>query len=114
MRWIKVETHLSTKSEILRLALRLGISRHEAVGLCLAFWSWADNETQDGRLVCCTPEMLDGILHYPGLAEALTEVGWLAVDGGDLVIPNFERHNGQSAKRRAAEAKRQAKRRKTY
>lgn len=114
MRWIKVETHLSNKSEIIRIALRLDTSRHEAVGLCLEFWSWADIETEAGCLPHFTPEMIDQIIDRAGFAAALIEVGWLVIDGSDLIIPNFKRHNGLSAKRRAADAKHRAKQRGTY
>ena len=37
---------------------------------------------------------------FPGFADALEEVGWLSADD-ELTLPNFDRHNGKTAKTRA-------------
>ncbi len=113
MQWIKVENHLVKKSETMQLAGLLGVSRHEAVGLCVEFWSWADYETEDGRLPGITKELIDGIVGRVGFVDAMLnpQVGWLTEENGVFVIPKFERHNGNSTKRRLAAAERQFKRR---
>src|SRR5262249_47303914 len=54
---------------------------------------------------------LDRRVGHEGFCEALQEVGWLTVELDRLVIPRFERHNGQSAKRRALTADRVARHR---
>lgn len=36
-----------------------------------------------------------------GFADALIQVGWLVENDGGLSLPNFERHNGKSSKKRA-------------
>jgi hypothetical protein len=38
---------------------------------------------------------------YLRRAEAMKKAGWLAVKNGSLVFPNFDRHNGSTAKTRA-------------
>jgi hypothetical protein len=43
----------------------------------------------------------------------MISVGWLVDDGGSLVLPEFDTHNGQSAKRRAQDADRKKVVRKT-
>ena len=49
--WIKVETTLPQKLELLKLSLRLRIPRREAIGLCIEFWLWADSVArEDGVL----------------------------------------------------------------
>jgi hypothetical protein len=52
--------------------------------------------------------MLDALLDRDGIATALIEVGWLQVRNGSLVIPNFDRHLSESAKKRGLSAKRTA------
>ncbi len=111
MGWIKIETHLCRKSEIIRIAQTLGISRNEAVGLCIEFWSWADSETTDGLLSGCAFEIIDNAVGHGGFAAGLLSVGWLEERDEGLNIPNFDRHNGKSAKKRMNDAIRQQKRR---
>jgi hypothetical protein len=54
---------------------------------------------------------VDAMLSQPGLCRALEMVGWLKIDKepAKIVIPNFERHNGESAKKRALKNERQAR-----
>lgn len=104
--WIKVDSQTARKSEVVRLARHLNVNRHEALGLCVAFWGWADGESDDGYLPGCTTEMIDEIMGHPGFAKALQKVGWLVGDKEGLFIPNFDRHNGESAKKRALATRR--------
>jgi hypothetical protein len=41
-----------------------------------------------------------------GLTQELVRVGWLVVTKDGVTVPNFDRHNGQSGKRRAVTMKR--------
>src|SRR5690606_28011622 len=53
------------------------------------------------------PELLDHVIGWDGFARAMEAVGWLQFDGLEtLTLPEFEAHNGQSAKRRAEDQKR--------
>jgi hypothetical protein len=50
---------------------------------------------------------LDQMVGWTGLSSAMLAVGWLSFDGDQtLSLPEFEEHNGQSAKRRADDSKR--------
>ena len=111
MSWIKVETNTATKAEVLRIAASLGANRHEALGLCVAFWAWADGETDDGFLAGCTPELVDAVIGRPGFCRAMIAAGWLLEDSGGLLVPFYARHQGKSAKARALAAERQARQR---
>lgn len=106
--WIKVETTILRKREVFLLARALQITRHQAVGLCVAFWAWADHETEDGYLPGLRPADIDAIVEHEGFGAAMAteEIGWLEADDGGLLIPNWQRHHGSSAKRRALDQKR--------
>jgi hypothetical protein len=109
--WIKVETGMPEKPEVLRLARLLSIKRDQAVGVVVRFWIWADANTVDGVVDGVEAGDVDDVLSVQGLARALEMVGWLRIDKENrrITIPNFERHNGESAKKRALKSERQAR-----
>jgi hypothetical protein len=111
MSWIKVEHGLSRKPQVRLMAERLGVSRAEVVGLLVAFWTWVDAETGDGRLRFASPAMIDDEVGRAGFAAELLRVEWLRQTPEGLVIPNFDRHMGKSAKARAMNALRVARHR---
>jgi len=113
MYWIKVQTDLQRTPEVIQLAELLGCaSVFEASGLCVAFWGWADGVTEDGRLAKCSRKTVDAVVSREGFAAALIQVGWLVEDGRSMVIPNWERYNGKSARQRAIWSEQKAKQRK--
>lgn len=106
--WIKVEKVTPRKPEVLRVAAKLGVHPDHAFGLCFRFWCWCDDNLNSCNAVGVTDVMLDALLDRDGIATALIEVGWLQVRNGSLVIPNFDRHLSESAKKRGLSAKRTA------
>jgi len=104
--WLKVEKDTPWKIEILFLADRLKISRHEAFSRCFMIWSWADSHSADGFVQRLSPDWVDVLVGLPGFAAALIETGWLRVRSGGLEFPHFNRHMGQSAKARGLAARR--------
>ena len=104
--WIKVENTLPDKPECIRMASKLDIDQDTIVGKLLRFWIWADQQTISGDVPGVTPAFIDRLTNCPGFAAALVEVGWLETSNGRLKLPNFERHNGQTAKNRALTADR--------
>jgi hypothetical protein len=44
-----------------------------------------------------------------GFAASLEKVGWLTIDENGISVPKFDRHNGESAKKRALKTERQAR-----
>ena len=100
--WIKYDTTTHDKPELEQIALALGIDDPDlVVGKLMRFWSWADHQSADGDNLGVTSAFIDRIARCEGLAAALIEVGWLRDRKGKLSVPNFDRHNGQSAKARA-------------
>ena len=103
--WIKLEVITPDKPEIFRLAEILNIDPDAALGKVIRFWAWADQQMIDGNADCnargVTKSAIDRITFMAGFADALIQVGWLVESDGVLSLPNFERHNGKSSKKRA-------------
>lgn len=112
--WIKVDTNLPDKPEVLRIARRLDISKDSVVGKLIRVWGWFDTNSVDGVVDGVVDADIDAIAYQDGFAAALVSVGWLQVDNSaeKVTCPNFERHNGESAKKRALKTERQARWRK--
>jgi hypothetical protein len=108
--WIKMSATLRTRPEVVRImsACDADVCPHDVrvIGALHALWCWFDANSTNGFVPDARPEDVDFVVGWPGFASALMKVGWLASDDKGLSIPNFERHNGRSAKRRATENER--------
>jgi hypothetical protein len=111
MSWLKIETHTPEKPEIAVLSSLLNLDPDVVFAKCFRFWRWADAVTTHGRIARTNCACVDQLVSTPGFAAALIEVGWLQERGDALVLPNFTRHMGKSAKTRALAAARQSRRR---
>jgi len=107
--WIKMDTDLPEKPEVWQIAGTLGLDPDAVVGKLFKVWRWFDKHTESGNAANVTYPLLDSLVGVTGFAEAMVFAGWLVQDGRNLVIPNFDRHNGKTAKNRALTAKRVAK-----
>lgn len=107
--WIKMRTVLQTSPKVVRIASALKADRLKTVGGLHSAWCLFDAHSEDGRLDGYTPEVLDSMIGWPGFTEAMASVGWLLITPEALELPEFDAHNGQSAKRRAQEADRKRK-----
>lgn len=108
--WIKIEVVLPDKQEVIAMARMLKFKDTDmVVGKLIRLWAWADLQTVDGECVMCTDKFIDRTVFCNGFAKALRSVGWLTGEDGALGFPNFERHNGETAKARAESARRMAK-----
>lgn len=104
--WIKMRADLHTHPKVVRIASALKADRLRIVGGLHSAWCLFDVHSVDGFLDGYSPETIDDLIGFPGFARAMMAVGWLEQDGESLVMPRFEAHNGQSAKRRAQDADR--------
>lgn len=107
--WIKVEASTPEKPEVYAVAEMLGIEPEHAFGCLCIIWIWADQQTIDGNAASVTKMLVDRKTGVKGFAEAMIKVGWLEQCDEGLRFVNFDRHNGQTAKKRAVTAKRVAK-----
>jgi hypothetical protein len=110
--WIKMRMDLRRHPKVVRIASALDADRYRVIGGLLAVWAVFDEQTEDGLLEGYTPKAMDEEIGWPGFSAAMISVGWLRFDPENgLSMPEFDEHNGQSAKRRATEAKRKRKER---
>lgn len=107
--WIKMRIALWDDPRVCSLCDALGTDEARVVGGLFRLWSIADSHSTDGFLPGMTKAAVDRKTCIPGFADALELIAWLLEDDGGLRIPDFEVHNGQSAKKRAQNTRRQQK-----
>lgn len=99
--WIKFELATLDKPEVLQMAEILGTSSDDVVGKLLRVWGWFDQQSRNGYAGGVTgtalKRFIDRLVASQGFAACMSKVGWLNDDG----LPNFDRHNGETAKNRA-------------
>lgn len=104
--WIKMRADLHTHPKVVRMSSALKADRLRIVGGLHSAWCLFDVHSVDGFLDGYSADTLDDLIGFPGFSRAMMAVGWLEENGESLVMPRFEAHNGQSAKRRAQDADR--------
>jgi len=108
--WIKMRCDLRDTPEVIQIGrMTKTEDRDLIVGKLHRLWSLADQQTVNGELRKLDFASIDYFLGVEGFCEALKAVGWLRETSGGSSIPNFEIHNGKSAKRRAKESRRKSK-----
>lgn len=101
MSWIKVDCMLIHKPKVVKIARELNLKRETILGYLIKFWALADGITEDGRLEGYGPDDVDDLVGLPGFGRALEVVDWLRFNTRGAVLPRFDLHNGESAKKRA-------------
>lgn len=104
--WLKIRHDLEDAPEIRRIARAAGLDRDAVLGKLVRVWSWFDRHATDGRIPGAELDDLDDKANAPGFGAAMAAAGWLEPDADGLVLPNWERHNGEGAKERALKAER--------
>lgn len=108
--WLKFDASTPEKQEVFSITVAMGWEDPDlTVGKLLKVWRWFDQQTIDGNAPRVTLALLDKIIGVTGFAKAMCEVGWLECSDAGISLPNFERHNGKTAKDRCLTAKRVAK-----
>lgn len=117
--WIKMRTGIFTHPKVVRMASALKADGRpdvlRVVGGLMSVWSLFDAHSVDGVLSGYTHDVIDDHLRWPGFSRAMEAVGWIESSEVDssMSLPDFDTHNGQSAKRRAQDADRKRDVRKT-
>lgn len=104
--WIKVRNDLHTHPKVVRMSSALNADRLRIVGGLHAVWCLFDVHSNDGSLSGYSAQVVDSLIGFDGFSAAMSAVKWLNIDENGLSLPEFDEHNGQSAKRRATETKR--------
>lgn len=106
--WIKFDVTTPDKPEVWAIAGILDIDPDAVVGKLLRVWAWFDQHTESGNAPSVTKKLLDRIVGVTGFCDAVIDSGWMIEEGNSIALPNFEVHNGKTAKKRALTAKRVA------
>lgn len=109
--WIKMRVDLADDPAVITIGSVTGLDEFAVVGRLHRLWSWADRHTIDGNAVSVTPVWVDRYVSCEKFSDGMVRAGWLAHDGDHVVFPHFERHNGETAKKRALTNKRVAEHR---
>lgn len=115
--WIKMRTDLADDPKVVRIVSALCPQNVRivsascpdvlwTVGALHRVWSWFDRFTVDGTVADLSLEWIDNMVGKDGFAAAMISVGWLIQNDNLLSLPEFDRHNGATAKRRAQESHR--------
>jgi hypothetical protein len=107
--WIKMEVTTPDKPEVHAIAEELKIDPDMVVGKLFRVWAWFDQHTDDGNAGSVSEAFIDRIAGCERFAYAMAMAGWLMPINGKYSLPNFSRHNGNTAKNRALTAKRVAR-----
>jgi hypothetical protein len=112
--WIKMRIDLQTHPKVFRMVSALQADRLRIIGGLHIAWSIFDTHSDDGVLHGYSVDAMDAVIGWPGFTQAMVDVEWAAIeDGGSLVMPRFDEHNGASAKRRANDSERKRNDRKS-
>tara|TARA_R110000787_G_scaffold5230_3_gene19253 strand:+ start:856 stop:1671 length:816 start_codon:yes stop_codon:yes gene_type:complete len=103
--WIKINSNLWDNPKVSEMCDHLDCGEAVIVGALFRLWSMADQHSEDGRLPMSMASV-DRKTGVQGFADTLRKVGWLDVDEGGILIPEWESHHSQSAKRRSEDARR--------
>lgn len=106
--WIKVEHATIDKPEVALFSELLGVPVAQGFGLLVMFWMWCDRNSRNGVVTHASRMSVDTITHTPGFSAALEAIGWGEFDDSTrtMTLPNFTRHNENTAKTRALGQKR--------
>lgn len=99
--WIKVTTVFPEKPEVWQIASDLSLDADAVVGKLIRVLIWFDSHSEDGNAPGVTAAFLDRHVGVTGFVEAMKNVGWIEVEGSEIVLKDFDKHNGNSAKKRA-------------
>ena len=104
--WIKMRVDLADDPAVIGMASYLKMNEYEIIGRLHKLVSWADKHSKDGFVPHITQKWIDKHLEKSGFSSQMASVGWLVFDNTGVTFPNFNRHNGKSAKSRAENTER--------
>ena len=107
--WIKFEKATLDKPEVFEMATELSIDPDAVIGKLLRVWNWFDDQSENGNASVTVSALLDRYAGVTGFTQAMETVGWMIVEGDIMHLPNFDRHNGTTAKNRCNTNRRVAK-----
>jgi hypothetical protein len=109
--WIKFRKSLLRDGRVLYAKRRCNASSVTVIGGLVTLWSIADDfADENGLLFGYTKEDINRQIGIENFCESLPE-DWIDLSGEFVKIPNYQEHNGATAKKRAVTQKRVQKHR---
>ncbi len=106
--WLKINHSLLRSPKLKKLALLLGVDDDTALGCAVRWLMFIDEQTTDGNTEL-EPAVVDSVLGREGASEALISIGWAVTDLSHcMCATDFEKHCGDTAKKRSQNARRQS------
>lgn len=97
------------------MSAKTGLHTDTIIGKCFRVWRWFDQHTANGHARGVTNVTLLSLIGQSDDSEkflnCMVEVGWLVENDDGITLPNFDYHNGETAKSRALATKRKQKQR---
>lgn len=103
--------NLGDDPAVISIAAECELDQDSVVGKLHRLWSWVSEHSTDGSLTGVPQTFVDHHVRTPGFAAAMIKAGWLEASNSGLVIPKFEVHMSESAKKRAINALQQREKR---
>jgi hypothetical protein len=105
--WIKVRTCLPSDGRLKIVSRRCHASTVTVFGALVTVWCLADaHANENGELVGYSKDDIDALVGVENFCDSLP-ADWLDASGEWVKLPDYQEHNGQSAKTRAQATKRQ-------
>lgn len=109
--WIKVRTILPTDGRLRIVSRKCHVLPVTAFGALVTLWCLADaHANENGELIGYTCDDIDAYVGVPGFCHALPS-DWIESVGEFVKLPEYQEHNGTTAKTRAQDSKRQKRHR---
>jgi hypothetical protein len=107
--WLKLRKSLLRSPKIHQLAASLGTSLGDAFHLACLWLDYLDTYSDNG-VTNVTPQFLETYFSCANFYTAFAQIGWIdCTETGHVYAIDYEKHNGQNAKRRMQDAERKAK-----
>ena len=110
--WIKVRKGLNDSPKMVAISRICGCSRELAFDAWFRLYCYFDGHTEDGRIPFLDEHEIDRIAGLQGCGHAMQTVGWITFDGCGCTVEDWDKHNGNSAKKRLLANERVIKHRK--
>ena len=110
--WIKFRKKLCRDGRVISTARKCNASSVTVIGALVTLWCLADEYCEEnGTLPGYTKDDLEREIGVPGFIDALPN-DWFSLVGETPQLPNYQEHNGDTAKKRMCNAKRVTRHRK--
>lgn len=106
MSWIKFRTSLIRDGRVTLASRKCGVSRSAIIGALVTLWSLADEQCDEhGSMFGWSAEDLDREIGIENFCKSLPPC-WIDLSGEFVKLPEYQEHNGSTAKKRALNQKR--------